>query len=38
MIPNGDGTYDLIFKNKKEAEITASRSGSKAILRDLQIE
>ena len=38
MIPNGDGTYDLVFKNKKEAEITASRSGSKAILRDLQIQ
>jgi PAS domain S-box-containing protein len=38
MIPNGDGTYDLIFKNKKEAEITASRSGSKAILKDLQVE
>jgi PAS domain S-box-containing protein len=38
MIPNGDGTYDLIFKNQREAEITASRSGSKAILKDLQIE
>ncbi len=35
MIANGDGTYDLILKNKKQ--ITASRSGSKLILQDLQI-
>ena len=38
MIPNGDGTYDIVLKDKREAEITASRSGSKAILKDLQIQ
>ncbi|NQY79867.1 MAG: PAS domain-containing protein [Candidatus Caenarcaniphilales bacterium] len=38
MIPNGDGTYDIVLKDKREAEITASRSGSKSILKDLQVQ
>lgn len=38
MIANGDGTYDIILKGQKSADITASRSGAKAILKDLQIQ
>jgi PAS domain S-box-containing protein len=37
MVANGDGTYDIILRGKKSADITASRSGSKEILKDLQI-
>ncbi len=37
MIANGDGTYDLVMKNKPKAQITASRAGAKSILQDLQI-
>lgn len=37
MIANGDGSYDLVLKNKPKAQITASRSGAKLILDDLQV-
>lgn len=38
MIANGDGTYDIILKDSKVADLTASRSGAKNILSELQIQ
>lgn len=38
MIANGDGTYDIILRGQKESGITASRSGAKNILKDLQVQ
>lgn len=37
LIPNGDGTYDIIITGKSSAQITTSRAGAKAILEDLQV-
>lgn len=37
LIPNGDGTYDIVLQGKRSAQITTSRSGAKNILEDLQI-
>lgn len=37
MIANGDGTYDIILKGQSTADITASRSGAKNILTELQV-
>ncbi len=37
MIPNGDGSYDLILKLYKEKMITVSRSCSKEILSTLSV-
>ena len=37
LIANGDGTYDIILQGKASAQITASRSGAKKILEDLQV-
>jgi PAS domain S-box-containing protein len=37
LIPNGDGTYDIILTGKRSSQITASRAGAKNILADLQI-
>lgn len=37
MIANGDGTYDIVLKGQKHSEITASRSGAKEILQELQV-
>jgi DNA-binding LytR/AlgR family response regulator len=37
MIPNGDGSYDLILSIRKEELITVSRSCSKAILSKLSV-
>ena len=37
MIPNGNGTYDIILKDRATADITTSRSGAKTILKDLEM-
>lgn len=37
MIPNGDGSYDLLLKVHKDKMITVSRSCSKAILNTLSV-
>lgn len=37
MIPNGDGSYDLLLKVHKDKMITVSRSCSKAILSSLSV-
>lgn len=37
MIPNGDGSYDLILRTFKDKSITVSRSCSKAILSSLAV-
>jgi DNA-binding LytR/AlgR family response regulator len=37
MIPNGDGSYDLILSVRKDELITVSRSCSKAILSKLSV-
>ena len=37
MIPNGDGSYDLLLKVHKDKMVTVSRSCSKAILSGLSV-
>ena len=37
LIPNGDGTYDIVLQGHRSAQITTSRSGAKNILQDLQV-
>ncbi len=37
LIPNGDGTYDIILQGKPKLSLTASRAGAKHILEDLQL-
>lgn len=37
MIPNGDGSYDLMIKTHKDKTITVSRSCSKSILTSLSV-
>ena len=37
MIPNGDGSYDLLLKVHKDKMVTVSRSCSKAILTSLSV-
>jgi len=36
LIPNGDGSYDVVLKDEKGTTITASRSRAKALLESLQ--
>lgn len=37
LIPNGDGSYDIMLTGKNGLVINASRSGAKKILEDLQV-